>query len=315
MTVKKEYIGLAVVIVALSLVLILRSSDRTHYRLPEFKPVGENEITRLAISRADSVLTLERQGDLWKIKPSGYLADTSQVHRMLKAVSGFTLTALVSEAENYVPYELDAEKRIGVEVFERDRSVMKFSIGKPASTYRHTFVRLDNDPRIYETRENLRTDFDKDIEGLRDKVVLTVERDYITGIALVGRKDSLILGRVSGAPGAVRPTAGDTVSPEPGASWRAADGKAADELAVERVIDGLVTLKCDGFINGRVKGDFSDPIFTVRIDGSESVSLSIYDKGKEAKYPAVSSESDYPFYLAEWAVKQMMKKPDDLMKK
>jgi hypothetical protein len=315
MRVKKEYIVLAVVIVALSLVLMLRKNDRTHYRLPELEPVSAKQITRLIISRADSALTLERHGDLWKITPQGYSADTSQVNRMLKLVAGFTLTTLVSEAGNYVPYELDAEKRIGVEALEGDRSVLKVSIGKPASTYQHTFVRLENDPRIYQARENLRTDFDKDVEHLRDKVVLTVEKDYVKGIALIGRDDSLALRHANGASGAVPPAPADTVKSEPGPSWQTVDGTAADEQAVERVIDQLVTLKCDGFISGRAKNDFTYPIFTVRVEGSESVSLSIFDKGEGTRYPAVSSESDFPFYLTEWVVKQIMKKPDELMGK
>jgi len=314
MKMKKEYIVLAAVIAALCLVLILRKSDRTHYRLPEIKTAAAEEITRLVISRADSSLTLERHGGLWKIAPYGYPADTSQVNGMLKAVAGFTLTALASEAGNYAPYELDGEKRLGVEAFAGDRSALKVSIGKPASTYSHTFVLLEDDPRIYQARENLRTEFDKDIARLRDKVVLTVDKAYVTGIAFISGKDSLALRRASGASGAMQPAAGDTAAPAPNPSWRAADGTAADEQAVDRMIDQLAMLRCDSFIEGKAKSDFTRPIFTIRIEGSETVSLSIFEKGEGASYPAVSSGSDYPFYLAEWAAKQFMKKPEELMK-
>ena len=315
MKVKKEYIGLAVVIVALCLVLILRRGDRTHYRLPVLAPVSAQQITKLVIARADSALTLERRGDLWRIAPYGYPADTSQVNRMIEAVAGFTITELVSEAGNYVPYELDPEKRVVVEAFEGDRSLLKFSIGKPAPTYSHTFVLLENDPRVYQARENLRSELDRRTEQLRDKLVLTVAKDGIAGLALVGTRDSLALRRVGGGSGAVPPAPADTAIAARGPLWQTADGKAVDEQAIERILDKLVTLRCDGFIDGRAKGDFKDPIFTVRVDGAEPVSLSIYDKGEDAKYPAVSSESEYPFYLGEWLVKQIMKKPEDLLGK
>lgn len=41
--------------------------------------------------------------------------------------------------------------------------------------------------------------------------------------------------------------------------------------------------------------------------------LSMYDTGEDAKYPAVSLESDWPFYLGEWIVKQIMKRPEELL--
>lgn len=315
MRMKKEYIGLAVVIVALCLVLILKKGDRTHYRLPELAPVSAKQITKLIVAGADSALTIERQGDLWRIAPYGFPADTSQVNRMINAVAGFTITELVSEAGNYVPYELDEGKRIAVEAFEGDRSLLKFSIGKPAPTYSHTFVLLENDPRIYQARENLRSELGKDMEQLRDKVVLTVPKDGIDGVTLVSKGDSLTLQQVSGGSGAVPPAPADTGIVAPGPLWLTADGKAVDERAIEGILDRLVSLRCDGFIKGRVKGDFKDPVFTIRVDGAESAFLSVYDKGEDAKYPAVSSESEYPFYLGEWTIKQIMKKPDELLEK
>lgn len=313
MTVKKEYIALAVIIVVLAIVLLLRNGDRTHYTLPELAPVEKMQITRLVISSADSAITLGRHDEVWKIAPYGYPADRSLVDKMLDAVTGLTLTTLVSEAKNYVPYELDDAKRIGVEAFEGDTRVAKFDIGKPASTYRHTFVRLEGDPKVYQARDNLRTIFDKKVEQLRDKVVLSVEKEFVTAITFVSGADSLALHRVE--PGAVPPVEGDTLIPEPVSPWRTDEGIGADETTVDRVIDRLVSLKCDAFIDGKSKEEFTDPILTLLVEGSETVSLLVYEKGDDNKYPAVSSESDYPFLLPEWVVKQINKTPDELMGK
>jgi hypothetical protein len=315
MTVKKEYIILAVIIVVLALVLLLRNRDKTHYTLPELQPIGKMQITRLVISRADSTLTLGRYDEIWKVEPYGYPLDKSLVDKMLDAVCDFTLTTLVSESRNYVPYELDEEKRIGIEAFEGEKRIAQFDIGKPASTYRHTFVRLEDDPKVYQARENLRNIFDKDIKQLRDKVVLTVDKDYITDVTFVSGTDSLTLWHVAVGTDAVPPVEGDTLVPEPASPWQATDGKGADETVVARVIERLVTLKCDSYIYGKTKDDFTDPIFTLQLEGSESVTLSIFEKNDDNKYPAVSSESDYPFLLAEWVVKQIKKTPDELMGK
>lgn len=312
---KKEYIILAVVIVVLALVLMLRNRDKTHYTLPKLEPVEKNEVTRIVISRADSALTLARHDDAWKIEPYGYPVDRTYIDKMLDALSGFELATLVSEAKNYVPYELDDEKRIGIEAFTGETQVMRFDIGKPASTYRHTFVRLADDPNVYQARSNLRSVFDKDIKQLRDKVVLTVEKEYISDVTFAGEAGSLSLRYFAPGSEAVPPVGTDSLVPEPLSPWRTADGEEADENTISRVIDRLVSLKCDSYIYGKTKDDFTDPILTVTIEGSESAVLSVFAKRDDNKYPALSSECDYPFLLAEWVVKQINKTPDELMGK
>ncbi len=313
MTVKKEYIVLAVIIVVLILVLVLRNQDKTHYTLPELEPVGEMQITRIVISRADSALTLARHDEIWKIEPYGYPVDPSHIEKMLDAVTGFTLTTLVSESENYIPYELNEEKRIGIEAFEGDRRIARFDIGKPASTYRHTFVRLADDPKVYQARENLRTIFDKEIKQIHDKIVLKVRKDYITDLTFVSGADTFTLKRVEPGSGAVPPVAGDSLMPEPISPWQTIDGRGADEKIVDGVVTRLTALKCDGYIYGRMKNDFTDPIFTLRVEGAEPATLTVFEKGENNKYPAVSSENEYPFYLPEWVIKQIKKTPDELM--
>ncbi len=313
MAVKKEYIVLAVIIVVLILVLVLRNQDRTHYTLPEPGPVEKMQVTRIVISRADSALTLARHDETWKIEPYGYPVDRSNVDKMLDALTGFTLTTLVSEAENYIPYELNEEKRIGIEAFEGDRQIARFDIGKPASTYRHTFVRLADDPKVYQARENLRTVFDKEIKQIRDKVVLAVEKDYITDLTFVSGADTFTLKRVEPGSSAVPPVAGDSLMPEPVSPWQTIDRRGADEKIVDGVVTRLAALKCDSYIYGKTKDDFTGPIFTLRVGGSEAATLSVFEKGEDNKYPAVSSENDYPFYLPEWVVKQIKKTPDELM--
>ena len=46
MKIKKEYIILAIIIIALSVYLVMRRSDRTLYELPEIPQVSQKEITR-----------------------------------------------------------------------------------------------------------------------------------------------------------------------------------------------------------------------------------------------------------------------------
>ena len=111
MKLKKEYLILAVVIVALSVYLIMRSSDRTQYQLPEVAPVAAKDISRLQITRDKEKAVITKQDEKWYIAPEKWLADESKIQDMLKAIENMTLTALVSESRNYSLYDLDAKKK------------------------------------------------------------------------------------------------------------------------------------------------------------------------------------------------------------
>ena len=85
MRLRKEYIGLLAVIVLLSLYIMFRNSDRTHYELPEVDAVKRGNVTKMIITRegrqidGESIdsrsIVLERADEEWKIGSAGYPAD------------------------------------------------------------------------------------------------------------------------------------------------------------------------------------------------------------------------------------------------
>jgi len=313
MRLKREYAILAAILVALSLYLILKSSNKTHYKLPKLEPLKKSEVTRLAITQADSSIVLEREDERWLIQPEGFPADKSAVDRMLGALADFTLTTLVSESGNYSQYELTDDKKISIEANAGEKVLRKLDIGKVAPTYRHTFVRLGAEPQIYQAKDNIRSVFSKDTETLRDKTALSFDRDQITGLTVRSGKDSLTLikGAVPASVSADTSEAGGEAVPSK-RFWQTLEGKPADEKAVEQVINRLANLRCDSYIPGKTKSDFENPIFSVTVRGLEEQSLSIFEK-ENGKYAAVSSRNDYPFLLSEWKAKQIMKKPKELV--
>jgi len=96
MKVKKEYIILVLIIAALSTYLLMRSSDRTLYRLPEVAALNKSEISKIEISQSDRSIILKKRDNHWYLEPAGYLADETKVNAMLNVFEDLTLTALVS---------------------------------------------------------------------------------------------------------------------------------------------------------------------------------------------------------------------------
>lgn len=317
MKLKKEYMVLAVIVVALLLYILLKSTDKTHYSLPEVAKISRSAISKLVIVRPGGTLTLEGQGDEWKIQPQGYPADRSMVDRMLKAVEEFELSTLVSESKNYVQYDLTDDKKIVLEVFGGEESLAKLDIGKTASTYQHTYVRLDGDDKVYQARGNIRQPLDVEMDRMRDKVVAKMDRDLVTGITLQEAGEILTIQKYEEPPvPQITGEADSTAAPmPPKPMWTTDDGREAQENVVNGIISTLANLRCTEYIEDKNKEDFTDPAFTITVEGSSSVTLQIFDKRDDNKYPAVSSQNDYPFLLTEGVVNRLKKSPDEILVK
>ena len=328
MKLKKEYIILAIIIIALSVYLYNRSSDRSLYKLPETPKVAQKDITKLQITKGDSVIVLSKKDDKWYIEPEGYPADAEKVKNMLNALENFTLTAMVSESKNYSRYELDDAQKTNVKAWQGDNLRLDFDLGKTAPSFRHTFVRPSGEERVFHAQGNLKNSFDVSMDKLRDKTVLAFNPADIQQIDIAEEQQSLAFTRT---PVPVEVKSPDTAKKDDASTktqeastppaqklvWQAANGEPADEAALNQLLGTLSKLHCENFIAGRKKEDYTAPLFTLQLKGAKEYSLSVFakDTEKDTAYPATSSGSDYPFQLSDSQVQRIMKKPADLMKK
>lgn len=301
MKLKKEYLILSAVIVALSVYLFERNADRTHYTLPKLPALTADEITKIQLTRDKETVVLVRKDGRWVIDPQGWPVDPQTAGDILEAVTGLNLTALVSESKSYAIYELDDEHKANVQAWQGDRLVRDFDVGKAAPSFRHTFVRLSGDDRVFHAQENISFRFRTSVDDLRDKTVLAFKPEDITEIALTHARATTTLTRKQ----AEAPAAGQ---PAPAPTWTSADGRTADPGAVRSLLSMLSSLHCDKFLTDRDKASFSAPELTVALKGDKDYSLTIFAplSADSKDRPAVSSGSDYPFTLAEHQVSELM---------
>jgi hypothetical protein len=249
------------------------------------------------------------------------------------------LTDLASKAKNYTLYDLGKDKAIHVIAFTKDTPVREFDIGKTASTYGHTFVKLKDNPNIYYARESFRNHFEMKADELRDKVVMKLDSNEISEVSInkegkdylftknVAKVEPPVIAKDQEKPGepAAKPQA-EPKKPEEQITWVMPDGKKGKKDQVDGLINQVTNLSCQEYIDGKTKEDFKtlEPIYTLKLKGAKDYMITVYPKvekekpeDKESpgadKYPVISSESPYPFYLTSWKAEQLMKKPDELM--
>ena len=320
MKLKKEYLILVGVIVVLLLVLLGSGrKNKMTYRVPDLERVNEENITKIEISSEGETIILSGKDSRWTILPQEYMADSDKVSSMLGIIANLTLTELAAEKKDYQRYELDEEKRISVNAYSGDELVRSFDVGKVSSTYRHTFVKLDEDPRVFFARESFRSTFEVDRADLRDKTIMSFDLNEITGI-LIEQEDSVLHFSKTMMPAeAPSPeTAEDpTAQPAEGQEvWQTEDGTKGNKTEIDSIVSQLADLKCDSFIEEKSKDDFTEPIYSVKITGSRDYLLQIYAKDEDDdKYPAVSSENPQVVFLASWNAENIMKNADVLVEK
>jgi hypothetical protein len=302
---KKEQLILISVIVLLAGYLLAQKGGRTHYALPQLPKIEKKEITKLSLKKDSLQIDLERKGDGWTIEPQGYPADRNVVDNMLGSVAGLSLSALVSEDEGLAAYGLDLAERIEVKASTRDKLGRSFFVGKAVPSGRHTFVKLDKEKGIFHADGDLQEVFDTNVPRLRDKTVMRINGEVHDIVLSKGKKKLTLVAVVpSGKEGEEKKKGQGSAEHR----WKTAAGKPANDREVDGIISSLRDLPCDGFLEGKEKSDFSHPAYAVALTGEKTYTLALFkDKEKNDSFDAVSSESAYPFRLAGWRAREIMK--------
>jgi hypothetical protein len=301
MKIKKEYIILVAIIAVLSLYLAIHKPDEIHYQLPELSQIPQKEISKVEITKEAETVILIKKNDKWLLDPNQYPADMEKVKKILDVIADLSVTALVSESENYVRYELDENSRIHVKAYKGERLKREFYIGKTAPSFNHTFIRLRNDSKVYHARENFKSDFDQTVEAMRDKTVLTLEQNEIQEINIIKGDKQLTFAKkhITVEIKTDKETKKEKTDtpPETSPVWQDASGKNVGDSKVNNFLSTMKNLRCNKYLEGKIKDELKEPIYIVHFKGVEDHSLSIFAKEKDEDYPAISSQNGYAFVL------------------
>ncbi len=309
MKVRKEAVVLAIIIIGLSLYLVFNKQDRNLYEVPQLEPIPVADISKLRLATAEDTIVMTRKAGKWVVNEAAYAGDESKIKRLAEMVAKLTLATLISESKAYERYELDETHKINVQIWQQDKLAREFDVGKAASSHRHTFVKLADDHRVYHASENLRSQLEGDTDAFRDKSVMSYETTQIKRVHIQSGDEQKEFNKVTAE------TAQEEKAPDSNQSdqdpkntlWKDAEDNLVDEDNINRLIKDVSALKCQGYIYGKTKADFSSPIATLTLEGPETYTLSLFEKAEDnSDYPAISSQSDYPFLLPGWRGDQVV---------
>ncbi len=321
MKVKKEYIILILVIMALIFYLTMTSTNDHDGELPQPAKVDNAKINRIVISeKGKEAVTLAKKDEKWFVDPQGYPADSVKVKNMANAIADLTLTALVSESGSYERYGLSKEKKIVVQAFVDGDEVRSFDIGEAAPTFQHTFVLLKGDNSVYHARGQLKRIFEHTIDDLRDKTVFDLSRESISEIALQKGEHTIQLTKTEIPPKAAEATKEKSETPTPPSKpkieWQDAKGQSVDKGTVDRLLGSITRMNCDGYMEDSAKEGLKTATWTITLkddQGQHAISVYAPDKPETEKIPATATSNPYPFVLNKGRVESLEKSVDKLL--
>jgi hypothetical protein len=319
MKINKEWIILTAIILLLVLYLTLRKQDNIQYQLPEIEKISQNDISSIEIAKSDSKIHIKKKDDSWVIDKQEYLADKHRVENMLNLMERPVLTAMVSDSKSYSRYGLDNDNRITIRIFSGENMKREVELGDITDLGRHTFIKLDNDYRVYHARNNFRDPFSRGIDELRDKTIFSFDQSVINEIEISKDTNSVVLTLKEDllSDKSIDKDSDTDAPPIQGTKkiWKNSKGEEVDVSLPDDLLSTLSSLFCSGYLYDTKKEDWSDPILAINLKGIKEYSLLIFSKKDETEvnYPATSSTNDYPFKLADWRIEDIFETTDKIL--
>lgn len=307
---KKELIILILIIAVAAGYLLLRQKDRLTYELPQVA-IDTANIVKVALKGPSGDLMLEKKSDQWQLMPKAHAVDPKKMDDILATIRTLTLTTVVAEKSSDARYDLGPDHRIEVTAWDPNGIVREFSLGKAADTFRHTFVKLPEDHRIFHAQDNFRDRFDLSPAAMRNKRVLTFDSDQITSIS-VTRNDQTF----DWVPVEKKPADNADKKMTTQRQWQTSDQKEMDHAKINQLLKKLATLNCQSYLEPGDPATSSPAAWTIALqDSSANHTFTLYPdvtQNEEKLWPAKSSTVSDPFLLSDWQAKEFTEIMDQL---
>ena len=159
--------------------------------------VPQEQVQAVSIEKAGSApLELKRNSGKWAITaPKALAADQDAVSSVVSSLSSFSSDKLIDEkGANLSEFGL-TQPSLSVTVTRQDGKTLKLLFGDDTPTSSGSYAELAGDPRVFVVARYNKSSFEKSVDDLRDKRLLTLDFEKLSRIELTAKKESIEFGR------------------------------------------------------------------------------------------------------------------------
>jgi hypothetical protein len=185
---------------------------------------GQIEQIRIAKPGSDPVV-LKKVSDIWQITaPKALAADSEAVGPLTGALSSIDTDRMIDEhPASLDPYGLNATAT-EIDITAKGGKTTKLLIGSATPSGSDNYAKLESDPKVYTIASSVKTGFDKGLDDLRDKRLLSFNQNKLTSLTLAAKGPEIQFAKKDGE--------WQIVKPKP----MRADGLQVDDL-VRKLLD------------------------------------------------------------------------------
>ncbi len=293
-----------VVLLAVCLVqFILSARDTTKYFT--FK----DEPDSLEIVTPQETISLYKEGEDWFIGEKKYPASMSMVDSYISAIKNIRAldkVGSITNGNNVERYELTDSKKTIVTAKLGDKVLRTIEIGKTAVSSSQCYMTVDGGKDIYLVSGGVNDTFDTSVAAARTTIVLNLNSDEITGVAITDAEDKTwSLSRMGNGDDVVWNVSGGEIELDEGKAnvWLTsfASLSTRDWYAEDAVLEGTRA------VSARITYNLKD----IKL---EFFALPKNNEKDLQQYYGTCSETPYRFKVDEKTVKQYLKPLEELAK-
>jgi hypothetical protein len=314
---KKEYFLLIFAIIALLAYLFLHNRGHDNYLLPQIPEIDETKIESIELIKDKQTINCFKNNGEWVVTKEKFSGNTRLIKEMIASIKNLTITTLISEKENFKRYDLDKTKSIKVIAKGENKVLREFTIGKAASTQKHTFITLKDQKAIFHASGNLRRVFNKSIDNLRDKQIQDIDIEEIKSIEIIKGDFKRLITRkeLSKTDAAAETEANTENSTKEKIQWQVKDNADLKQESATSLVETLSDLQCASFLEGLNKTDFGKkvPLLKIILKTEKTFGFTLFPKTEQDKYPGSSSQNKYLFLLHDYIADDIISEVNNLL--
>ncbi len=261
---------------------------------PKLVDIPEAQIQSINLKKKDgSVVAIERKGDKWALtQPQSYPTDQDAVNSLASSLSPVSADNVVEDkAADLGKYGLTTPS-FSVAVHGKNGKTNDIFFGDDVPAASLVYARVGTDPKVYAVSSSVKTSFDKSVNDLRDKRLLTFNSNNLSRIELASGKSDIEFGKNNANDWQI-------IKPQP---YR------ADSFQVEELLRKLTDAKMDL----SASADDTKKAEAAFTSGKPVTSAKVTDAAGTQTLEVRKNKDDY--YARSSSVKGAYKVPSDLGK-
>ena len=160
---------------------------------PKLADIPDGQVKQISLSKKAALpVTLERQGGKWAVtSPDHLAADQDAVSSVASALSPVTGDSVVEDRPGDVSKYGLTNPSLVVDVTKTNGKSEKIVFGDDLPAGSLVYAQHGSDPKVYAVSSSVRSSFDKTLNDLRDKRLLTFDSNKLTSLEVLSGKSDI----------------------------------------------------------------------------------------------------------------------------